>query len=273
MTLDHFAMLFFSGGIDGRFGTLYYVFRAIGKISFPIFAFLAVDGVYHTHCFIKYAFRLLIFALLLDCFGFIIGAITGITVRSNPLIGNAFTDILLGVLAIYFLKKKNILSLFAILPISISVLTCIDLGNDWGTIFKSDWGLFSMVLFLFLFFAREGMELYLKQKALKDGLNENDYFDTMGFRYQKYAESVSLITCEMIFYLIYRYSYSSTFIPGEFVPIGTFSVLAFVFYLLYNGEKGYSKKWVQISFYFYYPFHLIVLGVFSLFFGVLSNYL
>lgn len=273
MTLDHVAMLFLPGGIDGQFGTLYYVLRAVGKISFPIFAFLAVDGVYHTHNIYKYIFRLLVFSLVLDSFGFLVGGITGITIRSNPLIGNAFTDILLGVSAVYFLKKKSVVSFFAIVPIAVSVLTCIDLGNDWGTIFKADWGFFSMVLFLLLFLAREGTAFYLKQKALKDKLMENAYLDTVGFRYQKYAQSVALITCEMVFYLIYRYSYSSTFLPGEFVPIGTFSVLAFLFYLLYSGEKGYSRKWVQYSFYFYYPFHLIVLGIFSMFFGVLANYL
>lgn len=77
----------------------------------------------------------------------------------------------------------------------------------------------------------------------------------------------------MIFYLVYRYSNFTTFIPGEFVPIGTFSVLAFIFYLLYNGKKGYENKIIQYSFYVYYPFHLIILGVISLFFGVLANYL
>lgn len=273
MTLDHIALLFVPGGIDGAYGTLYYVLRAIGKISFPIFAYLAVDGVYHTHNIYGYALRLLAFSLLLDGFGFLIGEILHLTVRSNPLIGNAFSDILLGVLLVYFLKQKKLISILAIVPLAISFFSCYDLGNDWGTLFKTDWGFFSSVLFLLLFLAKELMNYYLKKKAIMDGLPENSYLEDVGFRYSKYAQSVALFTCEMIFYLVYRYSNFSTFVPGEFVPIGTFSVLAFIFYLLYSGEKGYSKKWVQYSFYLYYPFHLILLGVISLFFGVLASYL
>lgn len=273
MTLDHIALLFIPGGLDGDYSTLYYVLRAIGKISFPIFAFLAVEGVYHTKNIYKYCFRLFIFAIVLDAFGFIMGGITNITIRSNPLIGNAFTDMLLGVIAVYFLKKKNWLSLLALLPITYSVFTCIDLGNDWGTLFKSDWGFFSMVLFIFLFIAKEGVLIYYRKQTGLKSFEKDEELSNLILRYQKICESVALFTCEMIFYLVYRYSNFSTFVPGEFVPIGTFSVLAFVFYLLYNGEKGYSSKIIKYGFYCYYPLHLAILGIISLYFGVLASYL
>lgn len=273
MTLDHIALLFVPGGISGQYGTLYYVLRAIGKISFPIFAFLSVEGIYHTGHPWRYFLRLFLFAVALDAFGFLIGGITGISVRSNPLIGNAFTDMLLGVLTVYFLKKKNWWSLLAVLPITYSFFTCYTLNNEWGSVFKADWGFFSTVLFLLLFLAREGTLAYLRLSAKKDGLPESSYIESDGIRYSIYAQCVALFACEMIFYLIYRYSNFSTFIPGEFVPLGTYSVLAFVFYLLYNGEKGYRKRGVKYIFYLYYPCHLALLGILSLFFGVLSSYL
>lgn len=273
MTLDHIALLFISGGIEGSYGTLYYVLRAIGKISFPIFAFLAVEGVYYTKNIYKYCLRLFVFAIVLDSFGFIIGHITNISFRSNPLIGNAFTDMLLGVLIVYFLKKKNLLSILALLPLTYSFFTCYDLGNEWGTLFKSDWGFFSAILFVALFLAKELVNYYFKkQTGLKD-FSLDEELNKEVFKYQKIFESIALFSVEMIFYLVYRYSNFTTFIPGEFVPIGTFSVLAFIFYLLYNGKKGYENKVIQYSFYVYYPFHLIILGVISLFFGVLANYL
>lgn len=273
MTLDHIALLFVPGGISGQYGTLYYVLRSIGKISFPIFAFLSVEGIYHTSHPFRYFLRLFLFAVVLDGFGFLIGGITGISVRSNPLIGNAFTDMLLGVLTVYFLKKKNLSSILAILPIAYSFFTCFDLGNEWGTLFKADWGFFSTVLFILLFFAREGTFAYLRLSSKKDGLPESTYVEMNGFRYSLYAQSVALFACEMIFYLVYRYSNFSSFVPGEFVPLGTYSVLAFVFYLLYSGERGYSKNSVKYVFYLYYPCHLAILGILSLFFGVLSSYL
>ena len=36
----------------------------VGRLAFPIFAFMAVEGYFHTHSFKKYAQRMLIFALL-----------------------------------------------------------------------------------------------------------------------------------------------------------------------------------------------------------------
>ena len=44
--------------------TPYFLCRAVGRIAFPLFAFLIVEGFQHTHSRKHYAFNLLIFALL-----------------------------------------------------------------------------------------------------------------------------------------------------------------------------------------------------------------
>ena len=36
----------------------------VGRVAFPLFAFMAVEGYFHTHNFRKYAFRMLIFAII-----------------------------------------------------------------------------------------------------------------------------------------------------------------------------------------------------------------
>lgn len=58
MLIDHVAALL----IHSRY--LQYVFRSVGRISFPIFAFLIVEGFFHTSNKKRYAQRLAIFALL-----------------------------------------------------------------------------------------------------------------------------------------------------------------------------------------------------------------
>lgn len=44
--------------------TTYMVFRTIGRISFPIFCFLTVQGFLHTHNIKKYLLRMLLFAFI-----------------------------------------------------------------------------------------------------------------------------------------------------------------------------------------------------------------
>lgn len=74
MLIDHIGAIFLLGqwrSLSGTFGLsaadwyqVYYVFRAIGRIAFPLFCFALVEGFEHTHSRPKYALRLLLFAIV-----------------------------------------------------------------------------------------------------------------------------------------------------------------------------------------------------------------
>jgi len=57
MLIDHVGYIFFPQ---------YVLLRIIGRISFPIFAFLIVEGFMHTRDVKKYIFRMIIFALITE---------------------------------------------------------------------------------------------------------------------------------------------------------------------------------------------------------------
>lgn len=55
MIIDHLGLFFFPQ---------FFFFRIIGRLSFPLFAWLIANGAYHTHDIGKYARRLYLFALI-----------------------------------------------------------------------------------------------------------------------------------------------------------------------------------------------------------------
>lgn len=62
MVIDHVALIFFCNNPEHT--TIYELMRTIGRISYPVFAFLVVEGYLHTHDFGRYAKRLLYFAIV-----------------------------------------------------------------------------------------------------------------------------------------------------------------------------------------------------------------
>lgn len=61
MLLDHIGIMLAGTEVNQ---VVYYALRGIGRLAFPIFCFLLVEGFVHTHSYIKYIIRMLLLAFI-----------------------------------------------------------------------------------------------------------------------------------------------------------------------------------------------------------------
>lgn len=140
MVLDHIAVIFLKGQGEHGFYTL---LRIIGRISFPLFAFLLVQGFLTTSNRKKYIMRMGIFAFLSEIpfdWAFY-GKIW------YPQGQNVMFTLLLGLLMLYILEEAayyNVLVQYIVL-IGFSVL---------GTILRTDYSWFGILLIGILYMTR-----------------------------------------------------------------------------------------------------------------------
>ena len=122
MTIDHIGVVF---------GTPFYnLLRAVGRLSFPIFAFLLTEGYVHTKSFSKYFLRLLVLALISEVIYDYVFFGSFIYLGAN----NIFFTLALGLFTLFLLDKsrclvkryfKDKIDLIIILPITYLLIVVI----------------------------------------------------------------------------------------------------------------------------------------------------
>ena len=202
----------------------------IGRISFPIFAFLIVEGYFHTRNLKKYLLRLLCFALISEIpFNLVMGGRI-----FYPLHQNVLWSFLISIGLIHWNEKvKSGGSVWKqILCAAASVL----LGSAAGLLTMVDFyhaGILTVMAFYF-------------------------------FRTRKWYGYLAQLIClyyintEILGGLVYEFS---AFGMVFTVPQQGFALLALLPIWLYRGRQGRHSKVLQYFYYAFYPLHLLILGL------------
>lgn len=200
---------------------LFTISEFVGKLTFPIMAYLLVEGFKYTRSKIRYASRLAIFWLI---------SIVPFFLLHNPnypfslidIPNNIFFTLLMGLLMLVCYEKTNnpILRFFIVTIFSFFTIL-------------SDWNLFGVILIwaFYKFHSSKGIKVtliiyfILFEVITVIGLLSGNNFGV------SIAEMISISGFLLVIYLLTQY----------------------------NGSRGYSPKWIKWGFYFFYPLHLIVL--------------
>lgn len=202
----------------------------IGRVAFPIYAFLLVEGYFHTKNLKKYVSRLLIFAILSEIpFNLAMGSRVFYPIHQNVL-----WSFLIALWLIHLNEKarksgklwKRILTggLTVALGYILGLVTMVDFYHA-GIL---------MVLVFYFFRGRKWWNL-LGQIVFLWYIN-TELLGGYGYQFQLWGQT-------------------------HFFQRQGFAMLGLIPIWLYRGKQGYHNKFIQYGCYAFYPLHLLILGL------------
>ena len=246
MTIDHCGAYFFDYS-----SPTYYILRIIGRISFPIFAFLITEGVHYSKKPFLYFLRLFILDIIINLGEFIF---------LHQYEGSVLLTFVLGGLSIYLLDSKKIYQkFFSIIPITIGILT----GFSFFPI-RMQYGPYGLFIILLFYFSKK-LIIFINNKF---SLFSNDDFYNSSYYRTLYLLVFSSIFIVLNIISVY-YSYQiNNFFTAENInyTIQSYACLALPILFLYNGKRGYNKKWFKYGCYLFFQLHFILLYLIKIIF-------
>ena len=202
----------------------------LGRIAFPIFAFMTVEGYFHTHNLKKYLLRLLGFAVISE----IPFDLMTEGVLFYPFHQNVLWTFLIGLTGIFLIEKAH--SKCNRFIYFLCACMVVLLGFVLGSVGMADYyGPGVLTVFIFYFFRGK------------------KWWQLLGQLIGMYFVNIQLLGG--FFYPVNILGYDI-----EIVQQG-FAILALIPIWLYNGRQGYHSKTFQYICYAFYPIHLLAIGL------------
>ena len=277
MTFDHigafivesdYSSFFPSNSVGYEVGV---VFRGIGRLSFPLFALMLAEGMRKTKDRESYLLRIGVVWMLItavETFFFFNGKYASFAQD------NAFTDLIMYALFIYLIERKGAWKALAVLPLGYIALSFAadasemyaaanNLTSVWSGDFplflRCPYSLYGFLMFLGFYYAYPLADKFI-QKALEDsGTSLAEY--QQGKEYRSLLNLLGLTAFLLDTVLFWGASYLWPSIDIFQMSFQTYCLLDIFLIGMYNGLRGYDKKWFRYAEYAYYPLHLALLAL------------
>lgn len=226
----------------------------VGRIAFPIFAFMIVEGFTHTRNLKKYMLRLLVFAVLSEIpFNLMYGGQVFYPVHQNVL-----WTFLLALVGLWLMEKarnKQKVWLTVLVCFGVSLLGLI-LGY---VLFVDYYGCGILTVFIFYFFDRNREDNFVSQ-LLKNSPYQKIIWTALCFLGQFLC--LYYINVEILGGFYYNVN-----LFGHHVELvqQSLALLALIPIWLYRGKQGYHAKWFQYFNYAFYPVHCLILALLAIY--------
>jgi len=244
MVIDHVGLIFFPHIL---------LLRIVGRLAFPLFAWLIANGAYYSKNTKIYLARLFLFA--------VVAQIPFILI--NRLIDPAFWELnvlftlFLGLAAIVLMRRsKN--NFTSVLIVILSAVLAEILNTDYGAL-----GVLAIVVFYVSF--KDIKKMIILQICLFTLLSLIPIVVVIALTRvaNPVASTLSVTVCPSTWISVcFKLSVA---IPPNFVilnliePLGLFSLILIAFY---GNQEGWKMKYI---FYWFYPMHLVILYIIKLF--------
>lgn len=208
------------------------IFTCIGRLAFPIYAFMIVEGYFHTGSLKKYVTRLFLFAVISEIpFNLVMGSRVFFPIHQNVL-----WSFLIAIGLIHWNEKTKSKQIWKRVLVAVATFVIAYIGG----------------LITFVDYYHSGILILL-----------TFYF----FRGKKWWHYLGQLVCMWYinFEMLGGYGYEITILCNvHFIARQGIALLALIPIWLYQGRQGYHSKALQYFYYAFYPLHLLLLGVLRL---------
>ena len=263
MTMDHLGIFLMMYATNDIMSTVGYVFRCIGRLAFPLFVLLLVEGIRHSKNVPMYVIRIAIFAFTIMIAEVLIYYLidTSIGGVESPII-----DLAVCATALMLLHRKDKFSFLAIIPIAFVLLaTGISIFEEvkqvsviWFPFYiRPSYSLFALLLSIGFYYSYD----IVLHKFKNSGIPEEDIKQTSYYRTMvNISQIATLVTVNIFIYVMSVISVNGKEIFDLYnAAVQTWSIAALVFLAMYNGKRGYNAKWFKYGCYLYFPVHIVVI--------------